>query len=352
MGVRLKLNVNRAADRRQAGGPGGRLRGARHHQPQDQGDDPGCRRGRGPFPHRLAAHRLALLLRRRHARPRQAPGREHDRGGDARARSASTACASSRSTASTAPWARPTAATPARRNTATPASRATIPVRPVRPARAGLPDQGRRGVTPDEADDYARDGARHRRQPRPRLRRRPRPRRGGEAVIAMARTVGGLEDLADEIDAAGGPPDPGAAVDNRRGRAAAPLPRHRRALGATRSRRPLRRPRRAADAGAASRRQGLRPERRGQPQGHRATDRHAGAAPAGRGRRALRPCRRQPWGPALLRRLRATKAGAEALVRSWAAETVQLGPKVTVFNPRPMPTAVRGRFFPGEAPES
>ncbi|MBB5220811.1 NAD(P)-dependent dehydrogenase (short-subunit alcohol dehydrogenase family) [Amaricoccus macauensis] len=44
----------------------------------------------------------------------------------------------------------------------------------------------------------------------------------------------------------------------------------------------------------------------------------------------------------------ATKAAAEALVRSWAAETVQLGPKVELFHPNPMPTALRGRFFPGE----
>lgn len=44
----------------------------------------------------------------------------------------------------------------------------------------------------------------------------------------------------------------------------------------------------------------------------------------------------------------ATKAAAEALVRSWAAETVRLGPKVDLFHPNPMPTALRGRFYPGE----
>lgn len=44
----------------------------------------------------------------------------------------------------------------------------------------------------------------------------------------------------------------------------------------------------------------------------------------------------------------ATKAGAEALVRSWAAETERLGPRVIVFHPNPMPTALRARFFPGE----
>lgn len=47
----------------------------------------------------------------------------------------------------------------------------------------------------------------------------------------------------------------------------------------------------------------------------------------------------------------ATKAAAEALVRSWAAETVRIGPRVSLFRPRPMPTALRARFFPGESPE-
>lgn len=45
----------------------------------------------------------------------------------------------------------------------------------------------------------------------------------------------------------------------------------------------------------------------------------------------------------------ATKAGAEALVRSFAAETRRTGPRVTLFAPRPMPTALRARFYPGEA---
>ena len=44
----------------------------------------------------------------------------------------------------------------------------------------------------------------------------------------------------------------------------------------------------------------------------------------------------------------ASKAAAEALVRSWAAETVRLGPKVELFHPNPMPTALRSRFYPGE----
>ncbi|RYH02785.1 SDR family oxidoreductase [Salipiger sp. IMCC34102] len=44
----------------------------------------------------------------------------------------------------------------------------------------------------------------------------------------------------------------------------------------------------------------------------------------------------------------ATKAAQMALVRSWAAETARTGPQVTTLAPAPMPTALRGRFFPGE----
>ncbi|MEL6679731.1 MAG: SDR family oxidoreductase [Pseudomonadota bacterium] len=44
----------------------------------------------------------------------------------------------------------------------------------------------------------------------------------------------------------------------------------------------------------------------------------------------------------------ASKAAARALVESWRAETATTGPKVTLFTPPPMRTAVRGRFHPGE----
>lgn len=44
----------------------------------------------------------------------------------------------------------------------------------------------------------------------------------------------------------------------------------------------------------------------------------------------------------------ATKAAQIALARSWQAETVRTGPKVAILTPPPMPTAVRARFFPGE----
>ena len=44
----------------------------------------------------------------------------------------------------------------------------------------------------------------------------------------------------------------------------------------------------------------------------------------------------------------ATKAAQIALARSWQAETRSTGPRVEVVTPLPMPTATRARFFPGE----
>ncbi len=44
----------------------------------------------------------------------------------------------------------------------------------------------------------------------------------------------------------------------------------------------------------------------------------------------------------------ATKAAQMALARSWAVETQRTGPRVTIVEPAPMPTAVRARFHPGE----
>lgn len=44
----------------------------------------------------------------------------------------------------------------------------------------------------------------------------------------------------------------------------------------------------------------------------------------------------------------ATKAAQIALAQSWAQETARHGPRVTIATPRPMPTATRARFFPGE----
>lgn len=44
----------------------------------------------------------------------------------------------------------------------------------------------------------------------------------------------------------------------------------------------------------------------------------------------------------------ASKAAQMAIVRSWAAETRRIGPRVRIAEPRPMPTGTRARFFPGE----
>jgi NAD(P)-dependent dehydrogenase (short-subunit alcohol dehydrogenase family) len=47
----------------------------------------------------------------------------------------------------------------------------------------------------------------------------------------------------------------------------------------------------------------------------------------------------------------ATKSAQIALARAWRAETANIGPKVSILTPDPMPTATRARFFPGEARE-
>lgn len=44
----------------------------------------------------------------------------------------------------------------------------------------------------------------------------------------------------------------------------------------------------------------------------------------------------------------ASKSAQIALARSWQAETTKIGPRVLIEAPNPMPTAPRARFFPGE----
>lgn len=44
----------------------------------------------------------------------------------------------------------------------------------------------------------------------------------------------------------------------------------------------------------------------------------------------------------------ASKAAQIALARSWQSETARIGPRVLIETPAPMPTATRARFFPGE----
>ena len=43
-----------------------------------------------------------------------------------------------------------------------------------------------------------------------------------------------------------------------------------------------------------------------------------------------------------------SKAAQIALARSWQAESRRTGPRVVILEPRPMATATRARFFPGE----
>lgn len=44
----------------------------------------------------------------------------------------------------------------------------------------------------------------------------------------------------------------------------------------------------------------------------------------------------------------ATKAAQMALVGSWQAETARTGPQVEILHPRPVATSLRARFYPGE----
>ncbi len=44
----------------------------------------------------------------------------------------------------------------------------------------------------------------------------------------------------------------------------------------------------------------------------------------------------------------ATKTAQIALARSWQAESTKTGPDIRILTPPPMPTATRARFFPGE----
>ncbi len=45
---------------------------------------------------------------------------------------------------------------------------------------------------------------------------------------------------------------------------------------------------------------------------------------------------------------RTSKLAALNIIESWQAESTQTGPKISIFTPQPMPTALRARFFPGE----
>ena len=47
-----------------------------------------------------------------------------------------------------------------------------------------------------------------------------------------------------------------------------------------------------------------------------------------------------------------TKAAQIAMARSWQAESEKTGPRVRILTPRPMATATRARFYPGEDREA
>lgn len=53
------------------------------------------------------------------------------------------------------------------------------------------------------------------------------------------------------------------------------------------------------------------------------------------------------WGPYAV-----SKAGLEALARSWAAELESTNVRVNLVNPGPIATAMRAKAFPGEKPET
>ncbi len=172
----------------------------------------------------------------------------------------------------------------------------------------------------------------------------------GAPVVALARTVGGLEDLADAIEADGGPSptlvplsltdDPGVqrlglAIHERWGRL--DLAVHCAAHAA-----PLAPAEHIADRDFDV---SVEVNLRGTERLVVCLQPLLRAAPAGRFVYVADNRAGQPFFGAY----GATKAAAEALVRSWAAESERIGPRVLVFHPNPMPTALRARFFPGEA---
>ncbi len=170
----------------------------------------------------------------------------------------------------------------------------------------------------------------------------------GAQVIGMARTVGGLEDLADAIEAAGGPTptlaplsitdEPGLkrlclAIHERWGRL--DLVVHAAAHAAPLTPAQMI----AAKDFDASVEVNLR-----------GTQRLIGAvAPLLGSAGSFVQVADERAGAAFFGSYGATKGAADALARSWAAETARIGPRVLLFRPAPMPTALRGRFYPGES---
>jgi NAD(P)-dependent dehydrogenase (short-subunit alcohol dehydrogenase family) len=171
----------------------------------------------------------------------------------------------------------------------------------------------------------------------------------GRQVIALARTVGGLEDLSDEIVAAGGPTptlvplsltDDGGlqrlcfALNDRWGRI--DLAVHCAAHGA-----PLAPAPHVADKDFDT---SVDVNLKGTGRLVVMLQPLLVAASAGRFVYVADNRAGQPF----FGSYGASKAGAEALVRSWAAESARIGPRIDIFHPNPMPTALRARFYPGE----
>lgn len=175
----------------------------------------------------------------------------------------------------------------------------------------------------------------------------------GARVVAMARTVGGLEELSDAIEAAGGPrptlvplslTDAGGlqrlclALNDRWGRL--DLAVHCAAHAAPLAPAPHIDDR---DFDAS-----LEVNLRGTQRLVAMLQPLLAAAPAGRFVQVSDSRGGQPFYGSY----GATKAAADKLVESWQAETRRTGPRVLFFHPRPMPTALRARFFPGETREA
>ncbi len=171
----------------------------------------------------------------------------------------------------------------------------------------------------------------------------------GAQVVAMARTVGGLEDVADAIEAQGGPTptlaplsltDEGGlqrlclAIHERWGRL--DLVVHAAAHAAPLTPAQMI----AAKDFTAS----VDVNLRGTQRMIAMTAPLLAAAPAGVFVHVADDRAGQPFYGSY----GATKAAADALAQSWAAETRRIGPRVLLFRPAPMPTAVRARFYPAE----
>jgi NAD(P)-dependent dehydrogenase (short-subunit alcohol dehydrogenase family) len=171
----------------------------------------------------------------------------------------------------------------------------------------------------------------------------------GARVIALARTVGGLEDLADASEAAGGPTPTlvplsltdegglqrlGLAIHERWGRL--DLVVHCAAHAAPLAPAPY--------IGDKDFDTSLEVNFRGTARLVVMLQPLLVAAPAGRFVHVTDDRAGQPFYGSY----GATKAAAEALISSWAAESARIGPRVLTFRPEPMPTALRARFYPGE----